>query len=358
LRARAARDTCAFAIRLYRAQIRFPMQTPTTDSAAAVPAIAPLADAAFAQRVQHAIDCKTKPLGALGRLEALALRIACILGQDRPLLQQPQMLVFAADHGLAARGVSAYPVDVTWQMVENFMAGGAAVSVLARQHGLALNVVDCGVARDFPAREQDPDDKLPQPGQPRLWRRKLGYGTRDCSQGPAMTATECAMALRNGMALVRQLPGNALLLGEMGIGNTSSASLLLARLCGEPLAEVTGAGTGLDAAGLARKIGVLQEVLQLHAQATAPLDALAAMGGFEVATMVGAVLQAAAERRVIVVDGFITTAMCACWPTWAPSRCWTGSCAWAKARVRPWPGRCWCRPVPCWARWPASNRPA
>jgi hypothetical protein len=113
LRARAARDTCAFAIRLYRAQIRFPMQTPTTDSAAAVPAIAPLADAAFAQRVQHAIDCKTKPLGALGRLEALALRIACILGQDRPLLQQPQMLVFAADHGLAARGVSAYPVDVT-----------------------------------------------------------------------------------------------------------------------------------------------------------------------------------------------------------------------------------------------------
>jgi nicotinate-nucleotide--dimethylbenzimidazole phosphoribosyltransferase len=308
LRARAARDTCAFAIRLYRAQIRFPMQTPTTDSAAAVPAIAPLADAAFAQRVQHAIDCKTKPLGALGRLEALALRIACILGQDRPLLQQPQMLVFAADHGLAARGVSAYPVDVTWQMVENFMAGGAAVSVLARQHGLALNVVDCGVARDFPAREQDPDDKLPQPGQPRLWRRKLGYGTRDCSQGPAMTATECAMALRNGMALVRQLPGNALLLGEMGIGNTSSASLLLARLCGEPLAEVTGAGTGLDAAGLARKIGVLQEVLQLHAQATAPLDALAAMGGFEVATMVGAVLQAAAERRVIVVDGFITTA--------------------------------------------------
>lgn len=158
------------------------MRTPTTDSAAAVPAIASLADAAFTQRVQHAIDHKTKPLGALGRLEQLALRIACILGQDRPVLQQPQMLVFAADHGLAARGVSAYPVDVTWQMVENFMAGGAAVSVLARQHGLALNVVDCGVAGDFPAREQDPDDKLPQPGQPRLWRRKLGYGTRDCSQ--------------------------------------------------------------------------------------------------------------------------------------------------------------------------------
>lgn len=139
------------------------MRTPTTDSAAAVPAIASLADAAFTQRVQHAIDHKTKPLGALGRLEQLALRIACILGQDRPVLQQPQMLVFAADHGLAARGVSAYPVDVTWQMVENFMAGGAAVSVLARQHGLALNVVDCGVARDFPRASRTLTTSFPSP---------------------------------------------------------------------------------------------------------------------------------------------------------------------------------------------------
>ena len=279
-----------------------------TDDALLIPPVPDLTDAELAAALQHRLDNKTKPQGSLGRIEALGLRIGSILGSTAPALEQPQMLVCAGDHGLAARGTSAFPSDVTWQMVENFLAGGAAVSVLARQHGLALNVVDCGVARDFPAREQDPDDKLPQPGQPRLWRRKLGYGTRDCSQGPAMTATECAMALRNGAALVRQLPGNALLLGEMGIGNTSSASLLLARLCGEPLAEVTGAGTGLDAAGLARKIGVLQEVLQLHAQATEPLDALAAMGGFEVATMVGAVLQAAAERRVIVVDGFITTA--------------------------------------------------
>nr|WP_280189183.1 nicotinate-nucleotide--dimethylbenzimidazole phosphoribosyltransferase [Delftia sp. PS-11] len=286
----------------------FCIMNPQPSSHESIPLIASLHDAAFAQRVQHAIDHKTKPLGALGRLEQLALRIACILGDEVPRLEQPQMLVFAADHGLAARGVSAYPVDVTWQMVENFLAGGAAVSVLARQHGLALNVVDCGVARDFAPREQDPDDKLPQPGQPRLWRRKLGYGTRDSSQEAAMTAAECTMALRNGMALVSQLPGNALLLGEMGIGNTSCASLLLAQLCGEPLAEVTGAGTGLDAGGLERKIGVLQQVLQRHAQATEPLQALAAMGGFEVATMVGAVLQAAAQRRVIVVDGFITTA--------------------------------------------------
>jgi nicotinate-nucleotide--dimethylbenzimidazole phosphoribosyltransferase len=218
------------------------------------------------------------------------------------------MVVFAADHGLAARGVSAYPVDVTWQMVENFLAGGAAVSVLSRQHAIALNVMDCGVARDFAVREQDPEHKLPKAGEPRLWRRKVAYGTADCSQGQAMTAEQCAMAMRNGAELVKKLPGNALLLGEMGIGNTSSASLLLARLCGEPIEAVTGAGTGLDAEGLARKLAVLRQVLELHADVQQPLAVLAAMGGLEIAAMTGAVLQAAAERRVIVVDGFITTA--------------------------------------------------
>ncbi|WP_034386204.1 nicotinate-nucleotide--dimethylbenzimidazole phosphoribosyltransferase [Comamonas composti] len=274
----------------------------------ALPPIASMQDPGLAAQLQHLLDRKTKPVGSLGRLESLALRLGCILGSQTPRLQAPQMLVFAGDHGLAAQGVSAYPADVTWQMVENFLSGGAAVSVLARQHGLALNVVDCGVAKDFALREQDPDNKLPQPGQPRLWRRKLGYGTRDCSQGPAMSQAECELALRNGMNLMQRLPGNALLLGEMGIGNTSCASLLLAKLCGEPLEEVTGAGTGLDAQGLARKTAVLHQVLALHARLHDPLEVLAAMGGYEVATMVGAVLQAAAERRVIVVDGFIATA--------------------------------------------------
>lgn len=275
---------------------------------ASIPSVSSLHNAGLQGRVQHLLDQKTKPVGSLGQLEQLALRIACILGDEQPVLQAPQMLVFAADHGLAARGVSAYPVDVTWQMVENFLAGGAAVSVLARHNGIALNVVDCGVARDFAAREQDPAHKLPVPGEPRLWRRKIAYGSADCSAGPAMTAEQCAMALRNGMVLVQQLPGNALLLGEMGIGNTSSASLLLARLCNEPIEAVTGVGTGLDAAGLARKVEVLRQVLDLHAGAQEPLDVLCAMGGLEIATMVGAVLQAAVERRVIVVDGFITTA--------------------------------------------------
>ena len=266
-----------------------------------LPLIADIANPQLTQALQHKLDHKTKPLGSLGRLEQLALRLGQIQGTASPDLQQPQMVVFAGDHGLAARGVSAFPSDVTWQMVENFLAGGAAVSVLARQHGLALTVVDCGVARDIAPRAA-------VPGQPQLLVRKVAAGTQDASIGPAMTPAQCAQALHNGMDVVRGLPGNALLLGEMGIGNTSVASLLLARLCGLSLAECTGAGTGLDAAGIERKRAVLQQALDVNAAATAPLDALAALGGYEVATMVGAVLQAAAERRVILVDGFITSA--------------------------------------------------
>jgi nicotinate-nucleotide--dimethylbenzimidazole phosphoribosyltransferase len=260
-----------------------------------LPAIEDLNDAALAARLQHAIDNKTKPLGALGRLEALALRIGVILGSDAPALTQPQVLVCAADHGLAARGVSAFPSDVTWQMVENFLAGGAAVSVRARPHGLALTVVDCGVRRDFAPRDG-------------LLVRKIAPGTADSSIGPAMSADQCAEAIGNGMDIVRALPGNALLLGEMGIGNSSVAAMLLARLVGHDIEACTGVGTGLDAEGRARKARVLRDVLALHADATAPLDALAGFGGFEVATLVGAVLQAAEERRVIVVDGFIASA--------------------------------------------------
>ena len=266
-----------------------------------LPSVADLHDAALANRLQHVIDHKTKPLGSLGLLERLALRLGVILGTESPVLHAPQMLVCAGDHGLAARGVSAFPSDVTWQMVENFLAGGAAVSVLARQHGLGLTVVDCGVAKPIAARDA-------APGQPRLLLRKVAPGTQDSSVGPAMSAEQCAQALANGVEVVRGLPGNALLLGEMGIANTSVASLLLARLAGLPLAEVTGAGTGLDAAGIERKRAVLQQALDANAGATSPLDALAALGGYEVATLVGAALQAAAERRVIVVDGFITSA--------------------------------------------------
>ena len=261
-------------------------------------------DAALAQRVQQRIDDKTKPLGALGRIEALALRMALVLGSERPCLQAPQLVVFAADHGIAAQGVSAYPQAVTLQMVANMLAGGAAVSVLARQHGLALTVVDCGVAGEM----------APQPG---LVVAKVRAGSGDSSLEPAMTAAQCAAAMAHGAALVQRLPGNVLLLGEMGIANSSAAALLMARLTGLPIEQCAGRGTGLGDAGLAHKCAVLRRALERHAvayapletpAAQAPLETLAALGGLEIATMAGAVLQAAQERRIVVVDGFITTA--------------------------------------------------
>lgn len=251
--------------------------------------------AALRARLQQRIDQKTKPLGALGRIEALALQIGGILRSEQPVLMQPQMVVFAGDHGLAAQGVSAYPSDVTWQMVENFLAGGAAVSVLARQHGLSLTVVDAGVRHDF----------APRAG---LLDRKIAPGTTDALAGPAMSEAQCAQAVRMGREVVRELPGNSLLLGEMGIGNSSSAALLLARLTGEPIERCIGRGTGLDDRGLAHKHVVLTQVLARHPDVKAPLDALAAFGGFEIAMLVGAVLQAVEERRVVVIDGFITGA--------------------------------------------------
>jgi nicotinate-nucleotide--dimethylbenzimidazole phosphoribosyltransferase len=277
-------------------------------------------DPALATRVKHRVDNKTKPLGALGRLETLALQLAMIQGREAVALHSPQLIVFAADHGIASKGVSAYPPEVTAQMVMNMLAGGAAVSVLARQHGLALTIVDCGVNAEFTA-------------QPGLVIAKVNGATRgaaDSTTAPAMTAAECAVAIANGQALLKSLDGNALLLGEMGIGNTSAAALLMSRLTGLALADCVGRGTGLDDAGLARKLTTLQRALDLHADAQEPLAALAALGGLEIATMVGAILQAAVERRVIVVDGFITTAAVAVAAKLAPAvieRCVFSHCS-------------------------------
>jgi nicotinate-nucleotide--dimethylbenzimidazole phosphoribosyltransferase len=257
--------------------------------------IADLHHPALAARLQQRIDRKTKPLGALGRLEALALQLGLVLGTEAPVLQAPQLVVFAADHGIAAQGVSAYPAEVTAQMVANMLAGGAAVSVLARQHGLALTVVDCGVMSALPA-------------HPGLHVAKVCAGSADSTLGPALTPAECEAARRHGEQLVRSLPGNVLLLGEMGIANTSPAALLMARLTDLPIELCAGRGTGLDDAGLQRKCAVLQRALDRHADVMDPAGWLAALGGPEIATMVGAVLQAARERRVVVVDGFITTA--------------------------------------------------
>lgn len=266
-----------------------------TASAWQPPAVHPLTDEALHRRLQHVIDQKTKPLGALGRLEALAVQLGMIQRTDAPVLRDPQLVVFAADHGLAVHGVSAYPREVTGQMAANMLAGGAAVSVLARQHGMALTVVDAGMLKPLP----------PQPG---LMSLAVDAGTRDLLAGPAMTSAQCDRALAAGADVVRQLPGNVLLLGEMGIGNTSAAALLLSRLAGLPLEVCVGRGTGLDEAGLARKRGLLQGVLSRHESAVAPRAALAAFGGFEIAMLAGAMLQAAHEQRVIVIDGFIVGA--------------------------------------------------
>lgn len=280
-----------------------------------VPTVPALSNEPLRRALQAKLDNKTKPIGSLGKLETLAWQLGSILGTETPILEAPQMLVCAADHGLAARGVSAYPSDVTWQMVENFLAGGAAVSVLARQHDIALTVVDCGVRHDFLQGTSS---------RPGLQVRKTALGTADSLEQPAMSIDQCQAALQHGAELVALLPGNILLLGEMGIGNTSAASLLLAALTDMDIEWCTGAGTGLDAAGIARKTEVLRNVLYRHGlagdgsahssaenasrSAPDPLAVLAAVGGFEIATLTGAVLAAAADNRVIVVDGFITGA--------------------------------------------------
>jgi nicotinate-nucleotide--dimethylbenzimidazole phosphoribosyltransferase len=259
-----------------------------------IPAIAPAANAALTLALSHAIDNKTKPLGSLGRLETLAKQIGLIQGTTNPQLAEPAILVFAADHGIVAEGVSAYPQEVTWQMVENFLAGGAAINVFARQNDCVIQVIDAGVNHDFGIRAG-------------LIDRKIARGTRNFAQEPAMSQAECASAMERGMALVRDLPGNVVGFGEMGIGNTTAAAALMHKLTDLPLHECVGAGTGLAPEGIGRKQTVLANAMQTHANVTEPLDVLATFGGFEIAMMTGAMLQAAALRKVLLIDGFIVT---------------------------------------------------
>ena len=257
-----------------------------------LPEIEATANAGLAAKLQHKIDNKTKPLGALGQLESLALQLGLIQRSETLAFNAPQMVVFAADHGVASEGVSAFPQAVTMQMVANMLAGGAAINVLARQHGFALQVVDVGVASDLPDHTQ-------------LIKRKIAHGTHNLAHGPAMTAHQLNAALQAGSDVLASLPGNVVAFGEMGIANTSPAALLLHRLAGVSLIDATGRGTGLTDPQLAHKQTVLKRAAELHKNATEPLDALAALGGFEIAMMTGAMLQAASERRVILVDGFI-----------------------------------------------------
>ncbi len=268
---------------------------------------------ALAQQLQHTIDFKTKPQGALGQLEALALQLGCIQQSQKITFNAPQMLVFAGDHGITAEGVSAYPAAVTQQMVANMLSGGAAVNVFARQHGFAVTVVDAGVAGDLqpnlPTQASAQPDAQPQTqAQPQFLHRKIALGTQNACITSAMTAAQATAAVQAGMDVVRNLPGNVLALGEMGIGNTSSAALIFALLAKLPVADVAGRGTGLDDVQMHTKLVALRKAAALHAAASTPMDVLAAVGGFEIAMMVGAMLQAASQRRVVLVDGFIASA--------------------------------------------------
>ena len=257
-----------------------------------LPLIDATRDADLQARLRHKIDHKTKPLGALGQLEDLALQLGLIQRSDNIRLEHPHMVVFAADHGIAAEGVSAFPQAVTLQMVGNMLAGGAAINVLARQHGFALRVVDAGVASDMA-------------DHPGLIHRKIAHGTQNICLGPAMQEAQCHAALQAGSDMVKALPGNVIAFGEMGIANTSAAALLLHRLAGVSLEDATGRGTGLSDPQLLHKQQVLTRAAAQHPEAVEPLQALAALGGFEIAMMTGAMLQAASERRVVLVDGFI-----------------------------------------------------
>jgi len=259
-----------------------------------IPTITPTANGTLATLLDNAINNKTKPLGSLGVLESLAKQIGLIQQTSKIALNKPAILVFAADHGVVAEGVSAYPQDVTWQMVENFLAKGAAINVFAQQNGCDLRIIDAGVNHDFGPRDG-------------LIDRKLANGTHNFAQQPAMSADTCDAAIAAGMALANDLEGNVVGFGEMGIANTTAAAALMHKLTGIPVAQCVGAGTGLTSDGILHKQRVIEAAVARHASATEPLEVLATFGGLEIAMMAGAMLKAAERRMVLLIDGFIVT---------------------------------------------------
>ena len=250
--------------------------------------------------LQHKIDNKTKPLGSLGLLERIALKVGRIQNTLSPVFTHPHMLIFAGDHGAATAGISAYPQDVSWQMVENYLRGGAGANVFSRLYGMAMVVIDAGIAHDFGRRDGLIDAKI----SPR--------GTRNYLVEAAMTRAQCETALARGAGFAREAIArgcNVMGLGEKGIGNTGSASLITHLLTETPLAECVGRGTGLDDAGLAHKRALMQQAID---RAQLPPDAdvmtvLTEFGGFEIVMMVGAYLAAAEAGVTLLGDGVIAT---------------------------------------------------
>ncbi|MEM8787270.1 MAG: nicotinate-nucleotide--dimethylbenzimidazole phosphoribosyltransferase [Pseudomonadota bacterium] len=244
-------------------------------------------------RLRHAIDTKTKPPGSLGRIEDLALQIGLIQQSLTPRMEHAVLTIFAGDHGIAVEGVSAFPQAVTAQMVANFLAGGAAANVFAGSVGIDLQVVDAGVATPI----EHPD----------LIRRSLGAGTANAAVEPAMSEAMLQEAWATGATLAREGQADAVILGEMGIGNTTAATLIAHKVTGQPLDRLAGRGTGLDDAGLARKLQVMTRAAGRCGELS-PRDALREYGGFEIAMMAGAMAGAGTAGRLVIVDGFIATA--------------------------------------------------
>ncbi len=271
---------------------------PGREAIARTAARIPAFDLEAAAAAQRALDGKTKPRGSLGRLEQVACRLAGVTGDAEPGSPEPAIVVCAADHGIVAEGVSAYPQEVTEQMLRNFAAGGAAVCVLARHSGARLVVADFGVRNRVVDRAFLP--------------RRVGPGTANSVHGPAMAEEEMCRAVLAGAELAEGLAGDGIGLvavGEMGIGNTTAASALTAALLRSSPNAVCGRGTGLDEAGVARKRAVVWRALEANAVSPYdPLGAVAGVGGFEIAGLVGLVLGCAANRVPVLVDGFITAA--------------------------------------------------
>ena len=248
---------------------------------------------------QNKLDNKTKPLGSLGRLEEFACRFAAISGSLTPDAGKKMIFTFAGDHGVVEEGISAFPKEVTPQMVLNFLNGGAGVNVLARHSGAEVRVVDIGVDYDFGA-------------APGLIRKKIARGTRNFTSGPAMTMDETLAAIGVGIEmadLARSESVSMIGTGEMGIGNTTPSSAIIAAISGKTVGEVTHRGTGISDSTLANKIRVIEQGLALNRpDPSDPLDVLAKVGGLEIAGIAGLVLGAAANRIPVVIDGFISTA--------------------------------------------------
>lgn len=251
----------------------------------------------FDIQLRNAIDSKTKPLGSLGRIEELAFSLGTIYRNLTPRITNPRMLVFAGNHGITESGVSAFPSEVTAQMVLNFISGGAAINVLCRTFGIDLEIVNAGVEFDFPSHS----DLVDEP---------IAASTKNFHLEPAMTAEQVQSAITLGRRRVQAAVdggSNFILLGEMGIGNTSSAAAITARVTQTSIGVCTGRGTGLTDESLAHKTQVLAEALARHESAVSPLDVLATFGGFEIAAMVGAILQSKELGIPVMVDGYITT---------------------------------------------------